>query len=135
MSITPFITLSTGQAVPAAQFYTEIFPHSTLSSTVYVQPDGTNSSEPLPNSVATVNLIISNLPFIIMEMDEAQVPQPSWANSYLVSIEDLDTYDTVFSALSSDGTVMMTAEDFNIYQKICWITDKFGITWQLVCLK
>jgi predicted 3-demethylubiquinone-9 3-methyltransferase (glyoxalase superfamily) len=101
----------------------------------YVERDGKQNAAANERTVQTVAFTLAGLNFIAMDMDDAQLPAPSWANSYLVEFTESSLYEKAFGKLSAGGTVMMSADDFGIYQQVCWITDQFGITWQLVCLK
>jgi predicted 3-demethylubiquinone-9 3-methyltransferase (glyoxalase superfamily) len=38
----------------------------------------------------------------------------------------------LFDALAQGGTVMMKEDNFMHFQKVAWVTDKFGVTWQPV---
>jgi len=59
-------------------------------------------------------------------------PAFSWATSLLINCRDEREFDAIFGALSQDGTVMMDPEPVMDMRKAAWLTDKFGVTWQLV---
>lgn len=42
-----------------------------------------------------------------------------------------DEFDTLFEKLAKEGTVMMGPEAVEALRKVAWVTDKYGITWQL----
>ena len=132
MNVTPFLTLTKGQADAAARFYASVFPNSAVTGTTDVEPSGAEVAAPTETSTRTVSFTVAGVPFIAMDMDEKHVVPASWANSYMVTLDEVAQYDTAFAALAKEGTVMMEQGDFGKYRKVCWITDKFGITWQLV---
>jgi predicted 3-demethylubiquinone-9 3-methyltransferase (glyoxalase superfamily) len=42
-------------------------------------------------------------------------------------------FDHAFDNLTKDGKVLMGPEPYDNFRKVTWLTDKYGITWQLVC--
>lgn len=135
MTVTPFLTFAAGNAEAAARFYTEIFPDSSIENIAYVENDGTQDAVASEKTVQTIAFTVAGSSFVAMDMAPEQVPAPSWANSYLVELTEVSVYDRIFDVLSAEGDVMMSQDDFGPYQKVCWITDKFQMTWQLVCLR
>ena len=41
-------------------------------------------------------------------------------------------FDFLFNELSAEGTVIMGPEPVMQLRLVSWLTDKFGVTWQLV---
>jgi predicted 3-demethylubiquinone-9 3-methyltransferase (glyoxalase superfamily) len=62
----------------------------------------------------------------------AHAPAFSWATSFYLDCETEAEFDTIFAALSKEGTVMMGPEPVLHFRKVAWVTDKFGVTWQPV---
>ena len=56
----------------------------------------------------------------------------SWAISLQVDCLDEPEFDTLFTRLAEGGTVMMGPEPVLAFRKVAWVTDRFGVTWQLV---
>ena len=56
----------------------------------------------------------------------------TWAVSLYVDCEDEASFDNYFDSLSADGVVMMGPEAVGELRAVAWVTDQFGVTWQLV---
>ena len=51
--------------------------------------------------------------------------------SLYVECENEEELDTVFEQLSKGGEVMMPPDDYGFSKKFCWLSDRFGVSWQL----
>ena len=66
-------------------------------------------------------------------IDDSDSPVASWFISFYVNFSDEAMFDDTFNNLSKEANVLMGPEPFENLKKVTWITDKYGITWQLVC--
>ena len=53
------------------------------------------------------------------------------AVSLFVDFETRDELESVFSALSSGGRVLMPLDDYGFSKRFGWCADRFGVSWQL----
>jgi predicted 3-demethylubiquinone-9 3-methyltransferase (glyoxalase superfamily) len=53
------------------------------------------------------------------------------AISLFVECEDEAELDTAFEQLSSGGQVFMPLDDYGFSRKFGWVSDRFGVSWQL----
>jgi len=51
--------------------------------------------------------------------------------SLFVECEDEAELDRAFAALSAGGAVMMPPGNYGFSQKFTWVSDRFGVSWQL----
>ena len=51
--------------------------------------------------------------------------------SIFVDLENDEALNAAFAALSLDGKVMMPLGDYGFSQKFAWVSDRFGVSWQL----
>lgn len=51
--------------------------------------------------------------------------------SLFVDFDDHDEMERSFTALSEDGKVMMPLDNYGFSYRFGWLTDTFGISWQL----
>ena len=51
--------------------------------------------------------------------------------SLFVECEDEDELDRAFTALSTGGAVMMPPGNYGFSRKFTWVSDRFGVSWQL----
>lgn len=113
--ITPFLWFDT-QAEEAAQFYTAIFPNSTIEK---IGRYGDAGPGP-PGSVMTVEFILDGHKFV--GLNGGPHYQFSPAVSFKVSCEDQAEVDHYWNKLSAGGREVQCG----------WLQDKFGLSWQIV---
>ena len=126
-SITPFLAFP-GHAEEAMNYYVSVFPDSRV---VELTRFGKDAPGP-EGQVLNGTFELMGQPFMVMDMDPSQVPAFSWATSLLVTCADEAEFDTLFGELSAGGAVMMGPEQVLHLRKVAWVTDRYGVTWQLV---
>jgi predicted 3-demethylubiquinone-9 3-methyltransferase (glyoxalase superfamily) len=118
-SITPFLWFDT-QAQEAAEFYVSLFPKSKILSISHYQEESAEVSGKKAGSVMSVNFKLNGQEFVALNGG----PQFSFsqATSFLVPCESQGEIDRLWARLSRDGQE----------QPCGWVTDAFGLTWQIV---
>lgn len=122
--ITTFLTFN-NQAEEAARFYTSIFPNSRITKvTHYPQfgpgPAGENSGLPPAGSVMTVEFTLDGREFVALNGG----PSFTFTQGFSISVvcdtqEEVDRYWDRF--INDGGTPVACG----------WLTDKFGVSWQI----
>ncbi|CZQ95274.1 3-demethylubiquinone-9 3-methyltransferase [Trichococcus flocculiformis] len=125
--IVPFLTLP-GTAEAAMHFYVSIFPNSSVTSLTKIDEDERGEG----GRVVNVQFVLNGQDFMAMDMEEDFMPDMTWATSLYVDCEDEASFDNYFDSLSADGVVMMGPEAVGELRAVAWVTDQFGVTWQLV---
>lgn len=105
-------------------FYVETFPNTTIQSVTYY--------DEYPERVLNGQLDLNGTLIYFLEMGPENPVTSGWNLSLYVEMETEEEFNHIFSALSTNGVVMMGPMAAGIFQKVTWLTDKFGITWQLV---
>lgn len=124
-----FLTF-TGNAEEAMRLYEEKLPGAKIESLSLYEKGNEAGDEG-----KVINGVLSFLDQKIMFMDMAAAyPAPSfnWSTSLLIGCVDESEFDILFATLSAEGNVMMGPEPVMHMRKCAWVTDKFGVTWQLV---
>jgi predicted 3-demethylubiquinone-9 3-methyltransferase (glyoxalase superfamily) len=101
------------QAREAANFYCSVFENSKITS----------------QSPIVTELEVSGQMFILLDGGPIYQPTPSISFYYICEKEQ--EFDTIWNAFSKKGKVMMPVGSYAWSKKYGWITDKFGISWQL----
>lgn len=117
-----------GTAEAAVNFYVQTFPNSKLINLTYYSHDAPD----LIGKILTADFTIMGEPFYALDFTEEQAPPASWQTSQYIEFTDTDEFDRVFNQLAQEGIVLMGPEAIQQFDKATWVTDKFGITWQLV---
>jgi len=130
--IAPFLTFN-GKAEAAMEFYASVLPGATATELVRY---GTERPFAGPDEQDKVNfgcLRFRDMEIMFMDMDSAHpAPDFSWAASLYVTCQTESEFDSIFSALSSSGNVMMGPEPVGNLRKVAWVIDRFGVAWQPV---
>lgn len=115
MSITPFLWFD-AQAEEAAKFYVSIFPNSKITGFSRYGDAGPGE----PGSVMTVEFELDGRKFIAL--NGGPEFQFSPAVSFSVSCGTQEEVDRYWNALTEGGKPNVCA----------WLTDKYGLSWQIV---
>ncbi len=113
--ITPFLWFD-GQAEEAANFYVSIFKDSKIDGVSRYGDAGPGPK----GSAMTVSFTLQEQKFIALNGGSHYQFSP--AISFFVNCDDQKEVDELWDKLSSGGKTMQCA----------WLTDKFGVTWQIV---
>jgi predicted 3-demethylubiquinone-9 3-methyltransferase (glyoxalase superfamily) len=125
--ISPFLTFC-GNAEEAMNFYISVFPSSKVISLDYISKEDQGEE----GKVLTGVFELKGQQFMVMDMEKQYCPEFTWAISLFINCSDEEEFDLLFTKLSEGGTVMMGPEAILNLRKVAWVTDKFGVTWQLV---
>lgn len=113
--ITPFLWFAS-EAEEAAQFYVSIFPNSGISG---VSRYGEGGPGPAGTAM-TVSFTLDGESFVALNGQQA-IPYSS-AVSFVINCETQEEVDHFWNALSAGGKT----------QQCGWLSDKYGLTWQVV---
>ncbi|MEF9877309.1 MAG: VOC family protein [Gordonibacter sp.] len=127
--LSAFLTFN-GNAEEAMDFYETVFPDAKRVSLVLFGADEPHGDE---GKVLNGTLDLGGERVLFMDM-QAAYPAPafSWSTSLFITCPDEEDFDGLFAGLSAEGMVMMGPEPVGDLRKCAWVTDKFGVTWQLV---
>lgn len=112
----------------AVKYYVSIFPNSKIENITTYGKNERVEEGLLLNATFELN----GQRFMAMDIGKGLNPEFTWAISILVDCKDENEFDTIFNKLSQDGVVLMGPEEVYDIKKAAWITDKYGVTWQLI---
>ncbi len=110
--ITPCLWFN-NQAKEAAILYCSVFEKAKITS-----------QSPIVSEIE-----LSGQKFILLDGGPMYVPNPSI--SFYYTCENEQELDKIWNAFQAGGNVMMPLDKYPWSEKYGWITDKFGISWQL----
>ncbi|WP_238885365.1 VOC family protein [Clostridium sp. YIM B02551] len=125
--IIPFLTFG-GNADEAMNFYVSIFPDSKILELARVVENMKGEE----GSVLHGSFQIKGQRFMAMDVDKSYHPDFTWATSLYIDCVDEVEFNSLFKSLSRGGKVLMGPEPVLALMSVAWVTDKFGLTWQLV---
>lgn len=117
--ITPFLWFD-GQAEPAAKFYTRIFPKSKIVKISRYGEAGAKASGQPAGSVMTAEFELAGQRFVAL--NGGPHFKINAAVSFVVNCRTQAEVDRYWKKLSAGGKEIQCG----------WLTDKFGVSWQIV---
>ncbi|WP_137596893.1 VOC family protein [Paucilactobacillus kaifaensis] len=119
-----------GTAEDAMKFYTTVFDDTKIAA-MELYTEAKPIGELGKVFFATLELNGNEIYFMDLPID-AGVPKQTWATSYMLYCDTEEQFDRYFDGIAPTGEVMMGPEAVEGFKKATWVTDKFGVTWQLV---
>lgn len=128
-SIKPHIWFDQDKAKEAAEFYISVMPDSALN---YVN----HFAMPGGGECKVVEFIVAGQPFLGISAGKALKISP--AISFMINFDSSQDpeapkrIDEVWNKLLSGGEVMMPLDRYPFSECYGWISDKYGVSWQLI---
>lgn len=126
-SVTPFLMFQGDVAETAMAFYVSVFPDAEVLEIERYGP-GEQGSE---GSVkfAVFRLGAQRIKCIDSPVKHAFDFTPSF--SFFVECQSEDEVIVLATALAEDGAVLMPLNNYGFSQRFAWVSDRFGVSWQL----
>ena len=123
---TPFL-LFEGQAEAAMNFYTSLFGNSEVVRITRYGPDQPGEEGTVMHALFT----LGSQEFMCIDSNISHEFTFTPSMSSYVQCESADEIDRLFAALSEGGNVMMALDSYPFSARYAWISDRFGVSWQL----
>lgn len=128
-TITPFLWFD-NNAEEAVKLYASVFKNSKMGRTVRYNEASANAAGMPKGSVMTVGFELSGQKFTAINGGPAF--KFTQAHSFFVQCETEDEIDKLWEKLSEDSPkIFWPLKEYPFSKKYGWVTDKFGLTWQL----
>ncbi|GGF63221.1 VOC family protein [Paenibacillus albidus] len=124
--ITTFLMFD-GQAEEAMNFYVSLFERSEIIS---IKHYGANEGG-AEGSVMQASFSLHGQVFMCIDSNVKHGFTFTPAISLFVNCESEAEIDKVYAALAGDGQVLMPLETYPFSDKFGWVSDRFGVSWQL----
>mmetsp|Transcript_5287 Transcript_5287/g.8988 ORF Transcript_5287/g.8988 Transcript_5287/m.8988 type:complete len:133 (-) Transcript_5287:428-826(-) len=121
------LTFQDGNAEKAMNFYVDLFPNSKVTKMQLWGKDGPMEEGKIQQATFDLDgnhFMCSDSPAI---HDWNFTP----AVSNYLECEDVAELERLFSKLSESGDVKMPPGDYGFSTRFGWVTDQFGVSWQL----
>jgi len=125
-TVRPFLMFE-GQAEAAMQLYVSVVPDSEILDIKRYPAGG-------PGPEGSVMLAAFSVAGQVVHCTDSPIKHaftftPSF--SFFVECESRERFDDLWSALSDGGGVMMPPDNYGFSQHFGWLSDRFGVSWQL----
>jgi len=118
------------QAETAAELYTSIFPASRIDSVSRYHESGAEVSGMPAGSVLSVAFELGGLTMVALNGGPYYNFSP--AISFFVNCKTAEELDQIWERLLPGGEVLMELGSYPYSERYGWLTDRFGVSWQLM---
>ena len=125
-SVTPFLMFE-GSAEEAANLYVSLFRDSSIRT---IERYGPGEGGP-EGSVKQCHLTVAGLPLRCFDSPIKHAFTFTPSTSLFVDCESEAELDAAFGKLAAGGTVLMPPGNYGFSSKFAWVSDRFGVSWQL----
>ena len=115
-----------GKASDALALYTNVFPDFTVDS--IERHDGAQGEA---GTVKQAAVSFAGHRLIVIDSPPVHAFDFTPSMSLFVDFDDGAALETAFARLSQDGAVMMPPDDYGFSHRFAWVSDRFGVSWQL----
>ena len=124
--VNPFLMFE-GKAEEAMKFYVSLFPASEVTDVVRYGPGQAGPEGSIMKAAFTVGgeTILCTDSFVTHEFTFTP------AISFFVNCESENEVERLANALSVDGSILMPLGDYGFSRKFAWVSDRYGVSWQL----
>lgn len=116
-----------GCAEEAMNFYITLFSESKI---VEIEKYGAHEAGP-EGSVKRASFLLDDREFICIDSPVKHNFSFTPSVSIFVECESLAEAQTLYKKLSLDGSVLMPLDDYGFSKQFAWVTDRFGVSWQI----
>ena len=125
-SVATFL-LFEGKAEEAMELYVQSFPGSRIVMVERYGP-GEDGRE---GTVKRAEFTVAGHPLMCIDSPVKHAFGFTPAISLFVNCSDLAELENAYENLSHGGEVLMPLDNYGFSQKFAWVSDRFGVSWQL----
>lgn len=117
-----------GRAEEAINFYLSVFEQSEILS---LKRYGPNNEAGTEGSIEIATISLHGQAFLCIDSNIQHNFTFTPSISFFVTCDSEQEIDTLFSQLSERGEVLMPLDSYGFSPKFAWVSDRFGVSWQL----
>jgi predicted 3-demethylubiquinone-9 3-methyltransferase (glyoxalase superfamily) len=125
-TVTPFLMFE-GQAQEAMTLYVSLFPNSGIGDVLRYGPEGPGRE----GSVLLAKFTVAGQPFLCIDSPASHAFSFTPAMSVHVACATEAEIDAAYATLSEGGQVLMPLGSYPFSARYAWLSDRFGVSWQL----
>ncbi len=116
-----------GRAEEAMDFYISLFNDAQIVSIKHYGPNEAGIKDTVMHALFTLNGQL----FMCIDSSVQHGFTFTPAMSLYINCESNEEIETLFNALSANGDILMPLDEYPFSKKYGWLTDQFGVSWQL----
>ena len=118
------------QAEEAAEFYTAVFPNSSIGPITKYGNEGFEITGKRDGEVLTVDFQLNGVSFQALNGGPKLKVNPSI--SFFANCETEKETNELWEKLAADGTILMPLDKYDWSPRFGWLQDKYGVSWQII---
>lgn len=111
------------EAGEAAEFYSRVFPDSSVTMKSVVKDTPSGDSEMVAFTIMGYNF---------MAISAGPIFKINPSISFHVKCTSVEQVNEIWEKLSTDGKVMMKLGEYPFSKRYGWVQDKYGVSWQII---
>ncbi len=123
-----FVGDKCGKAEEAMKFYTSLFKNSDIKSIHHFKKDEPGGRE---GFIKQGYFTLDGLEYMAIDSPMEHKFSFNPSISIFVNCDDDKEFEKLYHKLSENGEIMMPPGDYGFSKKFAWLSDRFGISWQL----
>lgn len=125
-AIRPFLMFE-GKAEEAMTLYISLFPGSRIDS---INRYGPGEAGP-EGTVQLASFTVAGQTVMCIDSPAKHAFTFTPSFSFFVDLPSLEELEKIAAILGKDGAVMMPLDNYGFSQRFTWLSDRFGVSWQL----
>ena len=122
----PFLMFQ-GKAGEAMNLYVSLFPDGAIEEIALYGPEGPGPE----GSVHKARFRVAGQQVLCIDSPIPHAFDFTPSFSFFVQCASDAEFDRLFAGLGDGGAVLMPAGDYGFSRKFAWLSDRFGVSWQL----
>jgi predicted 3-demethylubiquinone-9 3-methyltransferase (glyoxalase superfamily) len=127
-AVTTFLMFE-GRAEEAMRFYTSVFDDGEIVNLTYHEDAGAGG----PGTVMRGLFTLGGREFMAFDSPVHHEFTFTPSTSLFVDCDSEEEVDSLAGRLGEGGAVLMPVGDYGFSRRFGWVTDRFGVSWQLNC--
>ncbi|MBB3167325.1 VOC family protein [Simiduia aestuariiviva] len=124
--ITPYLMFN-GRAKEALALYCECFPDAEVTQLETYGPEGPGQ----PGTIKLARFTLAEQAFMAIDSPTGHDFDFTPAHSFFVECVSAEQQCDLLAQLAEGGHVLMPLDNYGFSEAFTWITDRFGVSWQL----
>ena len=121
------LLMFTGQAQEAINFYVSLFPNSSIAALTLYKKNELGKE----GTVQHATFVLDGAQFFCIDSPPVHAFTFTPSISLAVNCDTEEEVERLFKALSEGGTTLMPLSAYPFSKKFGWVSDRFGVSWQL----
>ena len=127
MRATPFLMFQGGKAEEAMRFYISLFDDAEIVDIKHYGPEGPGAE----GTVYKAQFRFAGLDVLCIDSPVKHAFDFTPSFSFFIDCKTEEELDKLVAAIGAGGATMMPPDNYGFSRKFAWVSDRFGVSWQL----